>query len=120
MTLSGFLLALGLAYCAWSALALAMDRHYADVHGRGAEPAPALRQRLRWLGALALLASLAVAIGMQGWSIGVVGGIGVLTLAAILQVLSLSYWPARTPWLARRILCGLPLLLLLWWLERSL
>jgi hypothetical protein len=44
----------------------------------------------------------------------------VLTLAGILQVLSLSYWPARTPWLAWRILCGLPLLLLLWWLERSL
>ncbi|MFJ3058111.1 DUF3325 domain-containing protein [Herbaspirillum sp. NPDC087042] len=110
----GVLLALGLAYCAWSALSQAMDRHYADVRGRGAEPAPALRRRLRWLGTLGLLASFAVAVRMQGWSIGLVAGTGLLTVAGVLHVLALSYRPAQVPRLAQRVLACLPLLLALW------
>lgn len=110
----GVLLALGLAYCAWSALSQAMDRHYAEVRGRGAEPAPALRRRLRWLGTLGLLASLAVTVRMQGWSIGLVAGTGLLTVSGVLHVLALSYLPAQVPRLAQRVLAALPLLLVLW------
>lgn len=120
MTAYGFLLALGLAYCAWSALALAMDRHHAEVHGRGAEPTPARRRRLRQLGTLGLAASLAVTTYMQGWSVGAVAGLGVMTLSALLQVLALSYWPARGPALTCAVLFGLPWLLLLWALEHLL
>jgi hypothetical protein len=118
MTACGFLLALGLAYCAWRALALAMDRHYAELHGRGAEPAPPVRRRLRQLGVLGLVASLAVTMRMQGWSVGMVAGLGVLTLSALLQVLALTYWPTRGPALTRVVLFALPVLLLLWAMEK--
>ncbi|KAF1043266.1 MAG: hypothetical protein GAK35_02266 [Herbaspirillum frisingense] len=110
----GFALALALAYCAWSALALAMDRHFADINGRGAEPAPAQRRRLRRLGTLGIVLTFGVAVKMQGWTIGPVACIGFLSMAGVLQILSLSYVPARVPGLSRWLLYAVPVLALLW------
>ena len=43
-----------------------MDRHYADIHGRGAEPSPKLRRKLRLSGAVSLaLALVAVNMALQ-------------------------------------------------------
>lgn len=92
-----FLATLALAYSAWVALSLAMDRHYADIHGRGAEPSAAQRRRGRWLGTLALAAALAVCIDNSGWSIGPVAWLGSMTMAALLLVLQLSYAPRSVP-----------------------
>ncbi|MBW9336630.1 MULTISPECIES: DUF3325 domain-containing protein [Herbaspirillum] len=116
MSAPGFLLALVLAGGAWSALAMAMDRHYADIHGRGVEPAPPLRMRLRGAAVLGLLASLALNVHMQGWGVGLVAGLGVLTLAALLLVLAVSYWPARLPAIRRALLLG-ALPLMVWWVS---
>lgn len=116
MSAPGFLLALVLAGGAWSALAMAMDRHYTDIHGRGVEPAPPLRMRLRGAAVLGLLASLALNVHMQGWGVGLVAGLGVLTLAALLLVLAVSYWPARLPAIRRALLLG-ALPLMVWWVS---
>lgn len=115
----GFALGLVLSYCAWSALALAMDRHYADIHGRGAEPSAQLRRRMRWLGSLGLALAFAVAVAMQGWTIGPVGWLGLLAMAGVLQVLSLTYLPARVPLLARWLVWTVPVLAVLWLLDRG-
>ncbi|MFJ3047230.1 DUF3325 domain-containing protein [Herbaspirillum chlorophenolicum] len=110
----GFALAMVFGYCAWSALSMAMDRHYADIHGRGAEPGAAQRRRLRWLGALGIVLTFAVAVAMQGWTIGPVGCIGFLTMAGVLQVLSLTYVPARVPVFSRWLAYAAPVLAVLW------
>jgi len=117
MSLLGFTLALVLAYGAWGALAIAMDRHYADIHGRGAEPEPAVRLRLRSLGALGIVLTLAVAVRMQGWTIGPVACLGVLAIAGVLQVLSLTYVPARMPSYARWAAYAAAPLALMWFIE---
>ena len=88
-----FLATLSLAYSAWVALSLAMDRHYADIHGRGAEPGALLRKRGRWLGTLALTAAFAVCVRDSGWGIGPVAWLGTMTIAALLLVLQLCYAP---------------------------
>lgn len=96
-----FLTTLALAYSAWVALSLAMDRHYADIHGRGAEPSAGLRQRGRWLGALALSAAFAVCVRDNGWGIGPVAWLGAMTIAALLLVLQLCYAPKSVARVAR-------------------
>lgn len=91
----GFATGLMLACCGWTSLSLAMDRHYADVHGRGKEPSPAARRLFRAMGAAALLAAFAVCVVLQGWTIGAVLCLGMLTAAALMLVLLLSYAPRR-------------------------
>jgi hypothetical protein len=91
------LASLVLAYSAWQALSLAMDRHYADIHGRGAEPSAQQRQRCRWAGTLALLAALAICVYNSGWGIGPVAWLGTMTMAALLLVLQLCYAPGSVP-----------------------
>ncbi len=88
-----FLATLSLAYSAWVALSLAMNRHYADIHGRGAEPGALLRKRGRLLGTLALTAAFAVCVHDSGWGIGSVTWLGTMTVAALLLVLQLCYAP---------------------------
>src|SRR3546814_12538000 len=46
-----------LAYCGFTALSLGMDRHHADIHGRGSVPGKQQRIRLQASGPLALMAS---------------------------------------------------------------
>jgi len=88
-----FLATLALTYSAWVALSLAMDRHYADIHGRGAEPGAQLRKRGRWLGSLALTLAFIICVRDSGWGIGPVAWLGTMTVAALLLVLQLCYAP---------------------------
>ncbi len=110
------LTSLVLAYSAWQALSLVMDRHHADIHGRGTEPSAKQRQRGRWLGTLALVLALAVCVQNSGWGIGPVAWLGTMTLAALLVVLQLWYAPrsllhtAKPAWLLAALLCLLVLL----------
>lgn len=112
MSALGFMTALMLACSGWIALSLAMDRHYADVHGRGKEPDAAMRRVFRIAGSLALLAVFAVSVAMEGWTIGAVLCLGTMTAGALLLVLLLSYAPHRVMVggkfaAASSILCGL-------------
>ena len=88
-----FLATLALAYSGWIALSLAMDRHYADIYGRGAEPSARLRLRGRWLGTLALTVAFVICVHDNGWGIGPVAWLGTMTIAALLLVLQLCYAP---------------------------
>lgn len=87
-TLSGLL-----AYAAWTALAYAMDRHYADMHGRGKEPSVRRRTGLRLAGSFILVLSFGAAVSAAGWHIGPVLWCGLLTLAGISVALLLQYAP---------------------------
>ena len=85
------LAALGAATAGFTALSLAMERHWEQLHGRGA-PLPARARRgLRHAGAVGLLASLAACIALRGAGQGWVAWAGVLTLAGITLVLVLTY-----------------------------
>jgi len=82
-------------------LAQAMDRHHADMFGRGSAPAPALVARLRWQGSLALALALAACVLAEGWAFGVVYWAGLLTLGALAVVGAFAWAPHATPRLAR-------------------
>lgn len=82
-----------LAFSGFAANGITMDRHYAALHGRGKEPAPAIRLRLRTLGWLGLALSFAACIGASGWHIGPVVWCGVLSIAAWTVALLLQYAP---------------------------
>lgn len=85
------LLALAAAIAGFAALSLAMDRHWEQLHGRGAEPAAAVRRRLRHAGSAGLLASLLACIALRGAAQGWVAWAGMLTAAAITLALTLTY-----------------------------
>lgn len=91
----GFATALAFACAGWAALSMGMDRHYADMHGRGVVPAAAMRRRCRAMGVLALAASFAVGVVLEGWSVGAVFCLGTMTAAAIVLVPILTYAPRR-------------------------
>ena len=98
--LSNFLV-FALCYAGLSALCLAMDRHYADLHGRGAEPPAPLRRRLQWTGSLALAAALAWAMHIAGGGYGLVYWVGSLTGCGLLLIWLLPYAPHQAMRLAR-------------------
>ena len=100
--LSNFLV-FALSYAGLSCLCLAMDRHYADLHGRGAEPPAPLRRRLQWTGSLALAAALAWAMHIAGGGYGLVYWIGSLTGCGLLLIWLLPYAPHHAMRLARVI-----------------
>ena len=85
--------ALALAFAGMTALAFAMDRHYAQLSSLDEVPA-AHRMALRVLGALLLLAVCLPA--MRGWSaaVGSVLVLGFWSLGALATVAGLS-WSAR-------------------------
>ena len=91
-----FAICLALAYSGWSALSMGMDRHYADVHGRGTEPPPKIRTRCRLAGTLALVVTFAICVVTDGWGIGPVYWMGTITMAALISVVVLSYAPQWT------------------------
>lgn len=84
-----------LAYGGLAANSVSMDRHYADLHGRGAEPDTRTRQGYRTLGWLGIVLSLAACVIANGWHTGPVLWCGVLTASAILLTLLLQYAPRR-------------------------
>jgi hypothetical protein len=91
------LAALASASGGFTGLSLAMSRHWEGLHGRGSEPAPAQRRRLRLLGIAGLLVSLLACLfawgGAQGW----VAWAGMLTAAAISLALTLTYAARAVP-----------------------
>ncbi len=95
MTAFGFVTGLALAYGGWTALSIGMDRHYADIHGRGKEPDQKTRNVCRLLGTVALLLTFAVCVRLQGWTVGSVLCLGTMTAGALLLVLLLTYAPQR-------------------------
>ncbi|MDO5624165.1 MAG: DUF3325 family protein [Pseudomonadota bacterium] len=89
-------LAFASAWAAFCALSLAMDRHFADVLGRQRGDFARWQPRLRVAGAALLLLSLAACLAQRGPTQGWVLWLGVLTAAALAQVLALTYaWPRR-------------------------
>lgn len=91
----GVISGLAFAYAGWTALSVGMNRHYADMHGRGQEPDPRTRQQCRLLGTLALIATFAVSVKLEGWTIGAVFCLGIMTAGALLLVMLLTYAPHR-------------------------
>lgn len=75
----------------FTALSLAMDRHWEALHGRGNLPSDQQRRMLRWSGAAGLLVSLLVCIAVWGSAQGWVAWAGMMTASAISLVLVLSY-----------------------------
>lgn len=92
---------LGFAVGGFMWLAQAMDRHHADMFGRGSAPAPAVAARLRWQGSIALALALATCVLAEGWAFGIVYWAGLLTLGALSVVAAFSWAPHATPRLAR-------------------
>lgn len=85
------------AFSGFAFLGLAMDRHWADVHGRGTEPSPAQRRKLRWYGCGQLLLSLLACLALRGSTQGWVLWLGALTAAGWMAVLMLTYAVRRLP-----------------------
>lgn len=81
-----------LAYAAFAALCLAMERHWSDRFGREAQPGR-WRVPLQLAGTALLVASLALCLKVHGFGIGLVAWLGSLTAAGIAVVLTLTYWP---------------------------
>lgn len=84
-----------LAFSAFAAKGVVMNRHYADLHGRGKEPAPRLRARMRALAWLGLALSFATCIAARGWHIGPVLWCGILSIAAWTVAALLQYAPRK-------------------------
>ncbi|WP_374608621.1 DUF3325 domain-containing protein [Diaphorobacter nitroreducens] len=81
------------AFAGFTALALAMERHFEDLFGRGKSMGAAQRMGLRTAGAVALALALGACLLSHGASQGWVLWLGVLTAAALGVVLLLSYGP---------------------------
>lgn len=92
---------LGFAVGGFTWLAQAIDRHHADMFGRGAEPARSRVTRLRWQGVLALMLALVACVQAEGWAFGVIYWAGLLTLSALTVVGAFAWAPRATPRLAR-------------------
>lgn len=89
------LMAFAAALAGFSALSLAMDRHYEDYKGRGSSPSAALQRWMRLGGVLGLALSLWAAVEGYGSAQGWVFWFGAMTVAALAVVLTLTYAPAR-------------------------
>jgi hypothetical protein len=95
------LLIAGGALCAYAGmlgLCQGLQRHYKHVWHRDI-PA-ALGNVLRGAGWLALLASLWLCAQAWGWAKGPVAWFAMISLAGLLLVVLLPYWPRLAVWLA--------------------
>lgn len=82
----------------FAALALATERVQEIQLGRTL--APRSTRALRWVGWLGLLIALAVAVGSQGWALGLVSYSGHMSLGAGLVFVALllrEHWVPRQP-----------------------
>lgn len=91
-----------LAYAGFSALCLAMDRHYEDVFDRALPRRH--RTPLRVFGWSALALSLWASASVWGWSYGTVEWIGILSFAGLILIWFVSFRPV--PALASGGLCA--------------
>ncbi|MEW9904220.1 DUF3325 domain-containing protein [Pseudomonas putida] len=83
--------ALLFAYAGMTGLCQGLERHSKQVWGR-ASPRR-LRLGLRGGGWAGLLASLLLCAQTWGWAMGPVAWFGMISLAAVLLVMLLPYWP---------------------------
>ena len=83
------LIALFLALCGFGAMALAMRRHHRDLFGT--QPSPRHSLALRATGWMLLGLSFAVCIVASDWSVGSVLWLGILTVAALICALTVTY-----------------------------
>lgn len=90
-----------LCHAGFGALSVAMQRHYADMHGRGQEAPPALRRRLQAAGAGALVLAFGAAVLNAGGGHGPLVWLGGMTAAALALMLLLTYAPQRVTVLAQ-------------------
>ncbi|MBB3270502.1 hypothetical protein FHW75_001636 [Pseudomonas sp. OG7] len=79
------------AYAGMLGLCQGLERHYKQVWNRACPRV--LRIGLRSAGWLALLASLVLCAQAWGWAMAPVAWFGVLSLAGLLLVMLLPYWP---------------------------
>ncbi|MFV0680237.1 DUF3325 domain-containing protein [Ottowia sp.] len=79
------------ALSAFLTLSLAMERHFQDVFGRHRRDGARWQPWLRAIGWVALGASLLICLALDGPTRGWVLWLGVLTVAALAQVLLLTY-----------------------------
>lgn len=84
-----------LCHAGFGALSVAMQRHYADMHGRGQEAPPALRRRLQAAGSAALVLAFAAAMLHAGSGHGPLIWLGGMTTAALALMMLLTYVPHR-------------------------
>ncbi|NHZ42666.1 DUF3325 domain-containing protein [Massilia aquatica] len=90
-----------LCHAGFGALSVAMQRHYADMHGRGLEAPPELRRRLQAAGAGALVLAFAAAVLKGGGGHGTLTWLGGMTTAALALMMLLTYAPQRVARLAQ-------------------
>ncbi|MFJ2982016.1 MULTISPECIES: DUF3325 domain-containing protein [unclassified Pseudomonas] len=92
------------AYAGMLGLCQGLERHYKHVWNRAC-PA-SWRRVLRGAGWLALALSLLLCAQAWGWAMGPVAWFGVMSLAGLVLVLLLPYWP--------KVAVGLVLMLPAW------
>jgi len=86
-----WLLALLLAYVGMSALCMGLERSFRQVFKR--IPSALSCRCLRALGWLLLVASLAFSVRMWGVAAGIVGWVGVMSVAGVALIMLLPYAP---------------------------
>ncbi|MCX2891501.1 DUF3325 domain-containing protein [Pseudomonas sp. DCB_BI] len=79
------------AYAGMLGLCQGLERHYQHVWNRACPRL--LRVVLRGAGWLALLVSLVLCAQAWGWAMGPVACLGAISLAGMLLVMLLPYWP---------------------------
>jgi len=99
------------AYAGMLGLCQGLERHYKPVWRR--ECPAALGRLLRGAGWLALLASLWLCAQAWGWAMGPVAWFAMISLAGLLLVMLLPYWPR----LAVGLVAALPVWGLLQWIS---
>lgn len=89
------------AYAGMLGLCQGLERHYKQVWQR---PCPrSLRLALRGLGWAGLVVSLLLCAQAWGWAMGPVAWFGVISLAAVVLVMLLPYWPRVAVWLVAAV-----------------
>lgn len=90
--------------CGFTALSMTLDRHYADIHGRGTAPARRTLRRLHAAGWLALALAWAAQVLNEGWPVGTIYWLGIMALSAAVLVCVLARSPGVSlrvaPWMA--------------------
>lgn len=88
-------LSFALAFIGFATLSLAMKRHFSQMQPRGKKVSPQQVLVFRIVGYLCLLLAGVLCIMAQGVAVGLVLWMGVLTAAALLQSLLLTYRPKK-------------------------
>ncbi len=85
------LVVFALSYAGLAGLCLAMERHWADLHGRGALPPEPTRRRLKAGGWGALALALYWAVAAEGGAHGPLLWLGSLSAGGLLLIVLLPY-----------------------------